>query len=132
MKRDASASILTLPKGVAALRALLLATLTERDEAIAERDAVVCERDKLAADHDALLARTERLQHLLLKLKRMQFGAKSERLPDEQLQFGFEDLEAAIAEGRGSGGEARSRVAAGQDCQTPCEPWRSTGSPAAH
>nr|WP_174247267.1 IS66 family transposase [Acidisphaera sp. L21] len=99
MKRDASASILTLPKGVAALRALLLATLTERDEAIAERDAVVCERDKLAADHDALLARTERLQHLLLKLKRMQFGAKSERLPDEQLQFGFEDLEAAIAEG---------------------------------
>jgi transposase len=81
-----------LPKGAAALRALLLATLAERDSALAERDHVVAERD-------ALLARNERLHHLLLKLKRMQFGARSERLPDEQLQFGFEDLEAAIAEG---------------------------------
>ena len=81
-----------LPKGAAALRALLLATLAERDSALAERDHVVAERD-------ALLARNERLHHLLLKLKRMQFGASSERLPDEQLQLGFEDLEAAIAQG---------------------------------
>ena len=89
--RDVSASMPILPKGAAALRALLLATMVERDSAVAERDAVTVERD-------ALLARTERLHHLLLKLKRMQFGAKSERLPEEQLQFGFEDLEAAIAE----------------------------------
>jgi len=33
------------------------------------------------------LERNERLQHLLLKLKRMQFGKKSERLPEEQLQL---------------------------------------------
>src|ERR1700710_1202400 len=88
-----------LPKGAAALRALLLATLAERDSALAERDHVVAERDAVVVERDALLARNERLHHLLLKLKRMQFGAKSERLPDEQLQFGFEDLEAAIAEG---------------------------------
>ncbi len=88
--RDVSASMPILPKGAAALRALLLAAMAERDSAVAERDAVTVERD-------ALLARTERLHHLLLKLKRMQFGAKSERLPEEQLQFGFEDLEAGVS-----------------------------------
>src|SRR5229473_2564262 len=41
----------------------------------------------------------EGLRALLLKLKRMQFGAKSERLPEEQLQLGFEALEQAIARG---------------------------------
>src|ERR1700709_1435791 len=34
---------------------------------------------------------------LLRKLRRMQFGAKSERLPEEQLQLGLEALEQAIA-----------------------------------
>ncbi len=56
-------------------------------------------RDAALAERDALLAHNERLQHLLLKLKRMQFGARSERLPEEQLQLGLEDLEGAIAEG---------------------------------
>jgi transposase len=65
-----------LPDDVEGLRALLLATMAERDE---------------------LLARSERLEHLLVKLKRLQFGQKSERLPDEQLQLGLEDIEQAIA-----------------------------------
>jgi transposase len=65
-----------LPDDVEGLRALLLATMAERDE---------------------LLARSERLEHLLLKLKRLQFGQKSERLPDEQMQLGLEDIEQAIA-----------------------------------
>jgi transposase len=34
-----------------------------------------------------------------LKLTRMQFGARSERLPEEQLQLGLEALEQAIAQG---------------------------------
>jgi transposase len=34
---------------------------------------------------------------LPLKLTRMQFGARSERLPEEQLQLGLEALEQAIA-----------------------------------
>ena len=81
-----------LPDDAASLRALLLTALAERDNAVAERDMA-------AAERDALLAQNDRLRHFLLKLKRMQFGARSERLPEEQLQLGLEDLEAAIAQG---------------------------------
>jgi transposase len=72
-----------LPEDAEALRALILATF-------AERDAVVSERD-------ILLAQNDRLRHLLLKLTRMHFGARSERLPEDQLQLGLEALEQAIA-----------------------------------
>ena len=73
--------------------------MAERDALAAERDAALVERDRLQAEHDALLARTERLHHQLLKLQRAQFERKSERLPDDQLQLGLEDTEAAIAKG---------------------------------
>ncbi len=79
----------TLPETADALRALLLAAWAERDSAVAERDALAIQND--------------RLRHLLLRLKRMQFGAKSERLPEEQLQLGLEDLEQAIAQGEAEG-----------------------------
>lgn len=92
-----------LPKTAAALRALLLAARAERDGALAERDSVAAERDRLAAECDALAGQNDRLRHLLLRLKRMQFGAKSERLPEEQLQLGLEDLEQAIAQGEAEG-----------------------------
>ena len=80
----------SLPDDAAALRALVLA-------ALAERDAMASERDAAASERDALLAQTDRLRHLLLKLTRMHFGARSERLPEEQLQLGLEALEQAIA-----------------------------------
>src|SRR5579875_1337835 len=67
-----------LPEDADALRALLLAAWAERD---------------------SLLDHNERLQHLLVRLRRMQFGRKSERLPEEQLQLGLEDLETAVAKG---------------------------------
>ena len=86
----APAEIANLPPD--ALRALVLA-------ALAERDALSSERDALTAERDALLERNERLQHLLLKFSRVQFGHKSERLPEEQLQLGLEDLEQAVAKG---------------------------------
>ena len=73
------------------MRALVLTMMAERDSAIAERDTAMAERDELAA-------RNERLHALLLKLRRMQFGRKSERLPVEQLALALEDLETAIAE----------------------------------
>ncbi len=82
----------TLPKTAEALRALLLAAWAERDSAVAERD-------HLAAERDALAAQDDRLRHLLLQLRRMQFDARSERLPEEQLQLGLESLEQAIAQG---------------------------------
>src|SRR3954454_13433940 len=80
----------SLPDDAAALRALVLA-------ALAERDAVAGERDAAVTECDALLAQNDRLRHLLLKLTRMHFGARSERLPEEQLQLGLEALEQAIA-----------------------------------
>jgi len=52
-----------LPKHPAALRALVLQSRRERDDA---------------------LAQNERLAALLTKLQRMQFGRTSERLPEDQ------------------------------------------------
>jgi len=76
-----------LPSDIETLRALLLTTMAERDAALSERD--------------ALQEQNDRLYHLLRKLRRMQFGAKSERLPEQQLQLqlGLESLEQAIAQG---------------------------------
>jgi transposase len=79
-----------LPEDPAALQALLLA-------ALAERDSIAAERDSLAAERDALAERNERLRHLLEKLRRMQFGPRSERLPQDQLQFAFEEAETSLA-----------------------------------
>ena len=83
----------SLPEDAEALRALILATFAERDAAVTERD--------------ILQAQNDRLRHLLLKLTRMQFGARSERLPEEQLQLGLEALEQAIAKVRGTVAEGR-------------------------
>jgi hypothetical protein len=87
----------SLPDDAAALPALVLAALAERDAVAGERDAVANERDAAVTERDALLAQNDRLRHLLLKLTRMHFGARSERLPEEQLQLGLEALEQAIA-----------------------------------
>ena len=81
-----------LPDDLDALRAPSLA-------AWAERDGLAAERDALAEGRDAPAARDERLGHLLLRLKRLQFGAESERLPEGRLRLGLEDTETAIARG---------------------------------
>jgi transposase len=80
----------TLPEDPAALRALLVA-------AWAERDALASKCDDVTAERDTLAAQNERPQHLLLKLKRRQFGRKSEQLPEDQLLFAFEEIEATLA-----------------------------------
>jgi transposase len=72
-----------LPTDAEALRALVLTMMAERDAAVAERDELAIQNDRLC--------------HLLLKLRRFQFGRKSERLPEDQLQLGLADLETAIA-----------------------------------
>jgi transposase len=66
----------------------------------------------LAADRTALSeaqAEIERLRLIVQKLQRSQFGRRAERLDDDQLQFGFEDLEADLARA-----EARLPSAAGK------------------
>jgi transposase len=90
--RVAAADMPSLPEDPTALRALLLS--------------VIAERDSLAAERDALAVRNEQLHHLLLKLKRRQFGQKSERLPEEQLLFAFEEIEATLAENTAVAGKA--------------------------
>ena len=82
----------SLPEGIDALRALMLTMMSERDATLAECDALALERDTLQTQND-------RLRHLLLQLRRLHFGARSERLPEEQLQLGLEALEQAIAKG---------------------------------
>ena len=66
----------SLPDGIEALQALLLTMMSERDTTLAELDAAVTERD-------ILLAQNDRLRHLLLQLRRMHFGPRSERLPED-------------------------------------------------
>lgn len=73
----------SLPDDNEGLRALVLKLMARLDEVSSERD--------------HLQQQNDRIRHLLLKLQRMQFGAKSERLPEEQLQLGLEALEQAIA-----------------------------------
>lgn len=80
-----------LPEDPAILQALLLSAWVERDHVVAERQNILAERDALAEQN-------ERLQHLVLKLTRLRFGAKSERLPDDQLQLALGDVETAIAQ----------------------------------
>ncbi|HVI34868.1 MAG TPA: transposase, partial [Gaiellales bacterium] len=95
--RAAGDDATTPPEDPAALRALLLAALGRCDALAAERDTVAQERDTVAQERDALAVQNERLRHLLARLKRMQFGRKSERLPDEQLHFAFEEIAASVA-----------------------------------
>ena len=67
----------------------------------------------LAAERTALSeaqAEIERLQLIVQKLQRSQFGRRAERLDADQLQFGFEDLDADLAQA-----EARLPLAGGQD-----------------
>jgi transposase len=102
-------SLSSLPDDTEGLRALVLTLMAKLDE-------VSRERDNLQQQND-------RIRHLLLKLKRMQFGAKSERLPEEQLQLGLEALEQAIARNEAEGekrdpekrseGRARRRASRG-------------------
>src|SRR6202171_5976106 len=49
------------------------------------------------ANLTAAQAEIERLRLIVQKLQRSQFGRRAERLDDDQLQFGFEDLHADIA-----------------------------------
>ena len=81
-----------LPTDAAALRALVLAMMAERDAIAVERDSVTAERDAVTVERDALAVRAERLEHLLRTLRRLHYGAKSERLPEAQLQLGLEVL----------------------------------------
>ncbi len=79
-------SIDELPDDVASLKALLLA-------ARAASDAAEAKSASLAAEVDRLTARAERLDHIVSVLRRAQFGRRSERVNDEQIELALEDVE---------------------------------------
>ena len=92
----------------------------------------MAERDRLAAEcATRWRAQNDRLRHLLLRLKRMQFGAKSERLPEEQLQLGLEDLEQAIAQGEAEGEKRDPDLTLRAHDPAPGQPGRAAGASAA-
>jgi transposase len=88
----------TLPEDPAALRVLLLETL-------AKVDTLSSRYVDISAERDALAEQNEHLRHLLAKLRRRQFGRKSEQLTDEQLQLAFEEIEATLAENAAEAGK---------------------------
>ncbi len=72
----------------------------------------------LAAERTSLReaqAEIERLNIIIKKLQRSQFGCRSERLDDDQLQLGFEDLKADLARTEAILPSARARTARTQE-----------------
>ena len=61
---------------------------TDADALRAPVLSTIAERDTWTTEHNVLLARNERLHHVRLKLNRLQFGRRSERLDADQLQLG--------------------------------------------
>ena len=95
---DMASLVDSLPDDVETLRAMVLATLSERDAVAAERDGERAEKKALAAERDKVVELNDRLRRLLRKAQG--FEAKSERLaklPPDQLQLALEDIEQAIA-----------------------------------
>jgi transposase len=87
-----------LPEDAEQLKQLLIAARRDRDAAIAERDRVA--------------AQNERLAHMLRQLRRNHFGRKSEKLGDDQLNLGLEDLETSIASSDAAAEKADATLAA--------------------
>ena len=107
----------SLPEGIEALRALVLTTISERDA--------------LALERDILLAQNDRLRHLLLQLRRMHFGPRSERLPEEQLQLAFEAIEQAIAKADAEAEKRDPERRLDNAVKRRGKSWRTAGPPAA-
>jgi transposase len=90
-----------LPDDVEALQRMVRALAAERTSALSEAQAEI-----------------ERLRLIVQKLQRSQFGRRAEQLGDDQLQFGFEDLEADLARAEAklpSGAERTSKPRASVD-----------------
>ena len=87
-----------LPEDMDALRAMVFELVAERDQFAAERGRLAAERDQFAAENERLKLLTERLEHYLARLRRMQFGKSSEKIDPDQFELALEDTEQAIAD----------------------------------
>ena len=97
---------------LARLKALLAAERADKQQIAGERDAALWKRDEALAERDRYAAQNERLTHLLRQLRRNQFGRKSEKLDEDQLNLGLEDLETAIASGEAAAEKADATLKA--------------------
>jgi hypothetical protein len=75
-----------LPNDVEGLKALLLA-------AHAASQAAEAKSASLAAEVERLTVRAERLDHIVSVLRRAQFGRRSERISEDQIELALEDVE---------------------------------------
>jgi transposase len=89
-----------LPDDIDALKQLVVARTVERDAFRIERDAAVAERDAAKAGLVNKTLEAEKLKFQLARLKRMTFGASSERIKREieQLELKLEELESDEAQ----------------------------------
>jgi len=92
-------SVDDLPNDIETLKALLVAAHAATETADARAAA-------LATEVDRLTERAERLDHIVSVLRRAQFGRRSERITDDQIELALEDVETGF-------GVEDARVAAG-------------------
>src|SRR3954454_17669001 len=91
----------------------LLFQLQRLTEVITQQNATIAalraERDTVYSKHQAAQAEIEKLQLLIQRLQRGQFGRRSERLDPDQLQLGLEDLEQTVAAAEAAQEEVAAR-----------------------
>jgi len=85
-----------LPDDIASLKALILAARAETARVEAEHRKLAHEHAALTGEVARLTAQNARLDHILAVLRRAQFGRSSERIDDDQMQLGLEDVETAF------------------------------------
>ncbi len=89
-----------LPDDAETLKAMILAAQAETAVLRADNARIDAERARLeregqvlAAEVVRLTARNERLDHIVSVLRRAQFGRRSERISDDQIELALEDVE---------------------------------------
>ena len=92
---------------------------------------LIAERAAHAAERSRLVEQNDRLLHTLRQLRRNQFGRKSERLSDDQLNLGLEDLETAIASGEAAQERADATLTASRKRVPQSQSRSSSRAPAA-
>jgi len=94
-------STITDPEILRALVAQKMAEIAQRDRLLAEHDRLLAERDQRIAERDQAIRhrelRIEALTREIARLRRVQFGARSERMPAEQRSLFEETLATDIA-----------------------------------
>ena len=86
-----------LPDDIDALKALVAAVVTERDQLAASNATLAVSNTKLQDTNTQLASANARLEQILAEIRRAHFGRKSERISDDQLALALEDLETAAA-----------------------------------